>query len=384
MPSTVQGVRGTASILQNRQVIDMSKTIHLLEPSSYPLVTLCNSLSKVRPAHNPVVRWMEDELEPLTDLVNGAMTAAAAAMTVDNGGWWRANDIGHVPRTDENFRVIAVAGNVLTVTRSFGASAAAAIVDDEPVWNLGPAQREGDTSRALLSTLEVEQSNRTQIVRTPFGTTNTQSATDLYDGNDFDTQARKAAIQHAVQLERFVLWGKNNQAQVAGQPLRTMSGVYEYIQTNRVDVGGVLTESEFDAFCEVAFRYGGTEQKLGIASGRVLQAINNFHKEKMETVPLKEAYGLNLQRYVSPFGTVLLSYHRQFVGPIYSSHMLLLDMDKVVLRPLRGGKSMGAMAVRITNIQANDEDSRRDEYLTEYSLEFQNEKAHALLTGVTG
>jgi hypothetical protein len=327
---------------------------------------------------------MEDELEPLTDLLNGAATAALAVLPVDNGGWWRVNDIGHCPRTGENFRVTAVAGNNLTVTRSFGATAAAAMNDDEPLWNLGPAQREGDTSRTLLSTLEVEQSNRTQIIRTPFGTTNTQSATDLYDGNDLDYQARKSAIEHAVRIERMLIFGQNAQATVAGQPLRTMSGILEFIQTNRMDMGGVLTETQFDAFCEVAFRYGGTNQKLLIGSGRVIQAINNFAKEKMETVPRDEAYGLNLQRYVSPFGDVLLSYHRQLVGSIYSGYGLLLDMDRIVARPLRGGRSSGNLAVRITNIQANDEDSRRDEYLTECSLEFQNEKAHALMTGVTG
>jgi hypothetical protein len=384
MPSTVQGVRGTASILQNRQVIDISHTIHLLEPSAYPLITLLNSLEKVKPAHNPVVRWMEDELEPLTDLLNGAVAAAAVALTVDNGGWWRVNDIGHVPRTGENFRVTAVAANVLTVVRSFGPVAAANLNDDEPLWNLGPAQREGDTSRALLSTLEVEQSNRTQIVRTPFGTTNTQSATDLYDGNDFDYQARKHAIEHLVRLERTLLWGQSDQAVVAGQPLRALQGVFQFIATNRIDVGGVLTESEFDAFCEVAFRYGGSDQKLLVASGRVIQAINNFAKEKMDTYVGESAYGLNLREYVSPFGRILIAYHRQFVGDIYSGQALLLDMDRVVLRPLRGGRSAGNLAVRVTNIQANDEDARRDEYLTETSLEFQNEKAHALLTGVTG
>ncbi len=384
MSSTVQGTRGTTSILQNRQVIDISHTIHILEPSSYPLVTVLNSLGKVKPAHSPTVRWMEDELEPLTDLLNGAATAALAVLPVDNGGWWRVNDIGHCPRTGENFRVTAVAGNNLTVTRSFGAPAAAAMNDDGPLWNLGPAQREGDTSRTLLSTLEVEQSNRTQIIRTPFGTTNTQSATDLYDGNDLDYQARKSAIEHAVRIERMLIFGQNAQATVAGQPLRTMSGILEFIRTNRMDMGGVLTETQFDAFCEVAFRYGGTNQKLLIGSGRVIQAINNFAKEKMETVPRDEAYGLNLQRYVSPFGDVLLSYHRQLVGSIYSGYGLLLDMDRIVARPLRGGRSSGNLAVRITNIQANDEDSRRDEYLTECSLEFQNEKAHALMTGVTG
>jgi len=327
---------------------------------------------------------MEDELEPLTDLVNGAVAANVANITVDNGGWWRVHDMLHIPRTGENCRVTAIAGNVLTTTRSWGATAAAAIVDDEPVWNLGPAQREGDTSRTLLSTLEVEQSNRTQIVRTPFGTTNTQSATDLYDGNDFDYQARKSAIQHAVSIERFCLFGQTWQQQVAGMPLRTMSGALEYIQTNRIDIGGVLTEAEFDAAAEVAFRYGGTDQKLALCSGRSLQAINNFSKEKMDTVSGAEAYGLNLQRYMSPYGNLLLGYHRQLVGTIYSGYVIILDMDRIVLRPLRGGKSAGALAIRVQNIQANDEDSRRDEYLSEFSLELQNEKAHAILTGITG
>ena len=384
MATTVQGTRGTASILGNRQVIDISKTIHLLEPSSYPLTTFLNSLDKVAPAHNPTVRWTEDELEPRTDLANGAIAANIAALVVDNGGHWRVGDIGHVPRTGENFRVTVVAANTLTITRSWGATAAANIVDDEPLWNLGPAQREGDTSRALLSTLEVEQSNRTQIIRTPFGTTNTQSATDLYDGNDFDYQAKKSAIEHLVNIERTLIFGQQNQATVAGQPLRTMSGALEFIQTNRHDAGGVLSESELDAFCEIAFRYGGSDNMLMIASGRVIQAINNFAKEKMDTVPLSNSYGVNLQTYMSPFGEIKLAYHRQLVGTIYSGYALLLNMDKIVLRPLRGGRSTGNLAVRVTNIQANDEDSRRDEYLSELSLEFQNEKSHALLTGVTG
>jgi hypothetical protein len=327
---------------------------------------------------------MEDELEPLTDLVNGALAAVAVAVTVDNAAWWRVGDLLFIPRTDELCRVTAVAAPILTVVRSIGSVAAAAIVDDEPIWNIGPAQREGDTSRALLSTLEVEQSNRTQIVRTPFGTTNTQSATELYDGNDFDYQARKAAITHLVKLERILLWGQTSQVNVAGQPLRTMTGIYQFVQTNRIDVGGVLTESEFDAFCEVAFRYGGSDQKLLIASGRVIQAINNFSKEKMSTFSDDTTYGLDLHEYISPFGRVLIAYHRQFVGDIYSGHGLLLDPDKIVLRPLRGGKSSGNLAIRITHIEAPDEDTRKDEYLTECSLEFQSEKAHALLTGVTG
>ena len=90
MPSVVAGTRGTADILANRQRIDISDTVHLLEPSSYPLIAFLNSLDKVKPAHNPVVRWMEDELEPLTDLVNAAHTAATSSSGPSNDtNTWR-------------------------------------------------------------------------------------------------------------------------------------------------------------------------------------------------------------------------------------------------------------------------------------------------------
>jgi hypothetical protein len=52
-------------------------------------------------------------------------------------------------------------------------------------------------------------------------------------------------------------------------------------------------------------------------------------------------------------------------------------MDDITMRPLRD-------TVLKPDRQANDEDSIKQEYLTEWSFEMGNEKKHAIISGITG
>jgi hypothetical protein len=55
---------------------------------------------------------------------------------------------------------------------------------------------------------------------------------------------------------------------------------------------------------------------------------------------------------------------------------VLIDMDAVKWRPLRDTRYLPGR-------QGNDEDSQKNEYLTEACVEFTNEKKHAAVFGVT-
>jgi hypothetical protein len=55
---------------------------------------------------------------------------------------------------------------------------------------------------------------------------------------------------------------------------------------------------------------------------------------------------------------------------------VLIDTDAAKWRPLRDTRYLPGR-------QGNDEDSQKNEYLTEACVEFTNEKKHALLLGVT-
>jgi hypothetical protein len=60
----------------------------------------------------------------------------------------------------------------------------------------------------------------------------------------------------------------------------------------------------------------------------------------------------------------------------YGSYGFGIDLGYTTLRPLRD-------TVLLTNRQANDADTIDEEYLTEFSLEFQQESAHLVVKGAT-
>ncbi len=390
MPTIQSGARGIADTLDDAIVQEMMRGVAQLEPSAGPLTTLLNQLEKVMSTDNPEPQHMEDELLPNVDLFNGAQTAADVTLAVDNPLFYHVGDILHVPRTGENIRVTTAPGtSPITVVRGVG-SMPAAIVDDDPVWILGGAQREGDTSRTALNTLETQKTHRCQIIRNSIEGAGTQLATRQH-GGDFDEQFEKKLIEHKRQMDRLFKFGTPSRTTVSGAYLRTMEGVNYWCQTNRMAVDGVLGEGEFDAFLEMAFQYGSST-KLLVASPRVVRAINNFAKNRLVTIPSDETYGLAIREYMSNHGDVMIVNDRELKGATYGGYGFLLDPEYLLVRYLRAGASTtrsekysgNAYCKRIENIQANDSDTRKDEIFSELCIQMIHERTAAVMTGVEG
>ncbi len=390
MPTVQQGARGTIDLLDDLIVQEMMRRVAQLEPSARPLTTLMNNLEKVLQTDQPEPQHAEDELLPNIDLSSGAIAANVTALPVQNEQFYIVGDIIHVPRTGENMRVTNLpGGGVVDVRRGVGGPPAA-IEDNEPLWILGGAQREGDTSRVALNTLEVQYTHFCQIIRNSVEGTGTQLATRQH-GGDFEEQAEKKLIEHKRQMEYFFKWGRPSRESVNGEWLRTMEGLNHRIQTNRMAVDGVLGEGEWDAFLEMGFQFGNAK-KIALCSPRVIRSINNFAKNRLEVRTGEDAYGLTIYEYNSPHGVVCLVNDRELKGEIYSGYAMLIDPDYLVVRYLRAGpegnrseRYMGNLyCKRVTNIQANDSDTRKDEIFSELCLQMIHERVHAVLTGVTG
>ncbi len=391
MATTQAGMRGIRQILEGRQVPDMAQTIALLEPQAYPFTQFLNGMDKVVPARNPIVRWMEDELDPKVDVVTAQATAAAGTWSVAHPEYFTVDDVVHLPDYDENATVDAVdiAASTIDVIRSIGTVPPALVAANSIVRIIGSARAEGEVSRGINSTLEVEQLNYTQIHRTSMGATNTQLSTEMYDGNDLEYQAAKKMIAHLKDIEQTLLFGQRglttatNSVDGSTQYKRFCGGILEFLQTNRMDMNGILTESDFDAFCRMSFRYGSSRKVL-LASPLVVSAINNFAKDKLVTIPTDERYGLALREYRSPFGDVVIVNHWMLSGDVYGGYGILCDFDNLLLRVLRGRDGSNRFVRRIRNIQANDQDARKDELLSEFTFQVVQEKTQSLLSGVDG
>lgn len=390
MPTVQTGPRGTIDLQNDLIVQEMMARVALLDPSDKPITTVLNEFEKVQPTENPEPQHAEDELFPNIDLVNGAHTAADTTIAVDNPLYYLVGDILHFPRTGENARVTVADGtSPITVVRGVGAPPAN-LLDDEPVWILGGSSEEGANSRDSKNTLEVPYTHYCQIIRNSLEHTGTGMATRVH-GSDFEDQFEKRLIEHKRQLEYFLLWGTPSRTAVNNQWLRTMEGINHRIQTNRMDINGVLGEGEFNAFCMMGFQHGNS-RKLLVASPRVVQAITNFAQRRLEVDQGAREYGLAIYTYHSPHGDVDIVSHREFKGATYGGYAMLLDPDYLVLRYLRAGEGSGStekykgdrFCKRIRNVQANDADLRKDEIFSELTFMLMQERVMAVMTGVEG
>ncbi|OXM17322.1 SU10 major capsid protein [Paenibacillus herberti] len=384
MPPLVTGVRDTANIAQSKIVVDMSDTIGLLQPNAEPLISFLKIAKRnTEVANSPKFEWLEDDLLPRWDAINLAAgyIATDTSMVVDNGSYFSVNDILKVPRTGEVMLVKTVNSgtNTITVGRGYGLTAAAAIVNDDPLVIIGNVNQEGSGTREIKSTQEVNKFNYTQIFKTPFGVTNTENATKMYGGKDLSYQQMKGGVQHKIDIARSYMFGERKLDTSGAKPMRATGGLLSYLNKNNYDAGGLLTQPEFDNnISEVVFKYGSKE-KIMLCSARLISVINGWAMGKLQINQTAKSFGLEIFEYVTPFGKYqLINYQHILEGAVYGGHGVIIDPGNVKHRPLAGRDTKLE-----TNIQANDADARIDQYITEAGLEVRNPETHAVLTGVT-
>lgn len=374
-------MKDTNTVLAARRVVDMSKNIALLEPDAAPLTVLLKNINSQK-AINPKFEWLEAELGARWDAVNNGAgyDNAATDIVVDNDAYFSVGDIVKVPRTGECLIVTAItaATHTLTVIRGYGETAAAAIVDNDPLQIIGNANQEGAGKRAYKSTSETSVYNYTQIFKTTVSITGTLDASQLYGGKDRNWQRKIKGIEHLVDIERAFLFGERKEDTTGTHPKRTTRGLLKFLTQNIVDAGGVMTEWEFETFCQGIFRYG-SKKKLLLASPTVVSVINTFAKNKLNMVPRDKTYGISIMQYLSAHGTLLIAKHNLLEGAVYGGYGIAIDPEYVTYRFLDGRDTK----LR-TDIHANDTDGFEDEYLTEAGLECKQPKAHGILKGVTG
>lgn len=392
MPTMLTGVVDDADILSNQRVVDMSPTIAQLEPDEAPLTTMLQKVSK-RAAYSQKVEWLSDELVPrLTTLaasVATAVTGAATTLSVatGTGTYFRVNDVVRIATTNENCYVTSVSADSIAVTRAIGASqtgvSALSAASGGDLIKVGNAAAEGATLGTLLQTKKVANSNFAQIQRDPWGFTNTLVASKLYGGPEPANEAKKKLIEHKRQIENSLFWGRRDLVTTGSTPVGYVGGLFDYISSNITSVGGTLTEAVMETFLRTAFRYG-SQNKVMFVSPLVASAMSSFAQGKLALPSVDtNKYGVSLGQYQSASGAVIqIMIKRDWLDFQASSNQyggigVVVDMDDVTMRPLRD-------TVLKPDRQANDEDSLKQEYLTEWSFEIGQEKKHAIIRGITG
>lgn len=352
---------------------DVGDIVGIVSPYETPLLDHLGDPQ--RAATSTVHQWLEDTLLPNTDTVDDASINDPDVDTnfdVANGDRFRIGDQVQATGSGEVMFVTAVAGDTLTVVRSYGATVAEDLTDGQTLHILGNAALEGDDAPSPRFTTRQRKSNYTQIFTAGVEVSGSQlAAKQAAIADELDYQKQERLRDLLRDLENCVINGTSPAANPEGSASirRTMRGILPSIQTTIDDAGGAaLTESRLNAVLR-----GVWEQSAGgidtiVVGGLQKRAINQFIASSRGYDARNTRYRDMVSVYESDFGVCRVVLSRW----VPRDAVLLLDSSRIDVLPLTGRsfhyKPLAATGDRTTG-----------QVIGEYTVELLNENAHGVI-----
>ena len=378
----IQGLRGTGQFDSDFRPKNYRELFTLLEPNGNAPLNALLSMTSSEATDDPEFKNFRDELPSRTIVASGAATASATSITVAAGNdnlFAVAGTIIVNATTGEVMRCTSDAtATTLTVQRGIGEAAGAAISDGDELFIAGTAYEEGASAPTGVSFDATVASNFTQIFRTAFTVTNTLRATNLRTGDKEDEMATKALKLHMQDIERAMFFGKKHEANASSsQPTRYTGGLINTISNvnDRATASGVMTEDQFDrALIEDVFAFG-SNQKIMFCGAKVAGHLQKFGKDRWQPTVVEGSYGVNLTRYATFAGDLMVHLHPQFRQvPGMENAAVIIDFPHLKYRYMEGRDTQ-----LLRDRQGNDADQVKHEYLSECGLELLQDKTHTYI-----
>jgi len=394
MSTPIQGLRGSGQFDTTFRPRNYRELFTLLEPNGNSPLNALLSMGQSESTNDPAFRNFRDELPERRMIVSGTLadnTAGPVVLAADNENKFAVKGAIVVnAATGEVMHVTAdTSNNSMAVTRNIG-STNFAVTDGDELFIAGFAAQEGADTPTAVSFDAIMIENFTQIFRTSFSVTGTMSSTYLRTGDKEDEARVKALKMHMGDIERAMFFGKkqtNDANSDVAQALRFTGGLMNSLSNkwNVADASnstinatnGKLTEEEFDlALTESIFKFG-SNSKIAFVGAKVANHLQQFGKDRWQPTQVEGAYGVNLTRYSTFAGDLMVHLHPQFRQiPGMDTAMVIVDFPYLSYRYLEGRDTQ-----LLEDRQANGADTRVSEYLTECGLELMQDKVHAVIEG---
>jgi hypothetical protein len=353
-----------------------------------PLYGLTSQMKSERTTSHEFTWWEEPVFMYTFVLGVGGLDATAGTDTVllvAGGTRLKPGDMLQVASTKENIRVLTIVSDTsITVERARGdvakpAGIAAAAAAGVRLIYIGSAYREGAPRSVGVSTSPTKQTNVTQIFRDPVEITRTAQQTTTYrTGDPFKNDRERAMHKHSLGIERAFWYGSKWETMESGQPLRTTGGVISFIDAgNDIDAGGTLSMAELMGLFPKLFAYGSKE-KLAFGSLFVQSMLSQLVSKQgqYQWGPSEKEYGIDVRRFFTPAGTLVITEHPMFSAtPGIANDLLVIDTANLRYRHLQD-------TTYLTDRQDKGVDGKADEYLTEAGLEVHHGLTHARVRNI--
>ncbi|MCO0597379.1 DUF5309 domain-containing protein [Peribacillus butanolivorans] len=355
-----------ASLIGKKQsVVD---EILLLNQHQTPLLNL---LGFAAPVTQTTHQWFEDELYADESTVVGAVTNVATTVVVADAEPFRVNHV--IKIGDELLLVTAinVGTKTLTVTRGYASTTAAAINDATKVEVQFVEGQEGADVRSARYKARVAKSNKTQIFDDSVEISGTAAAVQQYGiGDLYEYEKQKKQVELALSLEKALI----NGVQYESGQIRQMKGIRQFIQTNVTNVAGAISLDAITNLGQSIYEAGGFATGgdfkviVGAKQKRKLSALD---ANKIQISREENSRGEVVDTLVNDFGKFEIALNNNLAA----DELLFVDANRIAIRPLVGReffhKYMGEKGDYTVGMLVG-----------EYTLEFQQEKAHGRLKGL--
>lgn len=317
--------------------------------------------------------WTETALagraETITQLVGDT------TFTVADAYIYQVNDLLRCEA--EIIRVTAIASaTTLTVSRGYAGTTAAGHTSARLV-NLGSADPENAAAPAGMTDNASRLYNYVQTFTRAVDLSNDEIAQASTQGNPLTANISRRFIEWTQKFSAAFWYGVRYED--SGNKIHTMGGLKHFVTTNVTNVGGALTIAAVDAQIKNIVDAGG-DPKVLVVGTKQKQKLDNLDTS---LVRLSKAEGVGGALVTQQWQSGVLDHKLDVVVDmsLNPDELWILDTDYVKIGALNNNGVDGS--VKVIDASTPGQDGQRKVIRGKYTMEVQQQLAHAYLYGLT-
>lgn len=388
----VAGLRGTGDWATDERPKNFREMILWRNPNGMAPLTALLSKMKSESTNDPEFAWYEEELNALRLTVNYTTgysttdTSIVVTSNVTDATDVVAGDVFLVEKaltSAYNNEIVvasaAGAGGAITITRAQAGTSAAPLANGTFLTKIGNTFAEGTGAPTAATRNPTKMYNLCQIFKTTYDITNTAKGTKTRTGDPIKNDKKRKMFDHSTAMEMAFLFGKRHETTGSnGKPLRFTGGLLwflsQYASSMITAFTTTPTETTFTDSVYKVFDYdsGAGDERIVFAGNGALNSLNKLAATQSRTRVnfdgIVDVYGMKLQRWVLPQGTIYVKSHPLFnVHSRFTNDMCIIDPSALKFRHMRDTAFKD-------NIQDNDADETKGQWLSEVGLELEHAK----------
>ncbi|WP_146548373.1 SU10 major capsid protein [Rummeliibacillus suwonensis] len=343
--------------------------ILLLNPNQTPLLNL---VGFAPPATNTTHVWYEDEMFATSTTLTAALTDVATTAKVASIEPFVLNAVAQIDEELVKVTAIDESTKTLTIMRGYAGSTPQAADNGAEIEFQFVEGEEGQDAQKARYKARQRKENYTQIFMDSIEVSGSALSVDQYGVSDlYAYEKAKKQLELALQLEKALITGhKYDNGKV-----RQMAGLRQFISTNVVSGAGqavsinMLRDVTKSIFEKGGFANGGNYAFLVPAKQKV--AISDLQNDKLRITQGETSRGQKVDMLVTDFGQFPIILNNN----LKNDEVVFVDTDRIKIRPLndRG----------FTHVEQGIVGDKQAGFIVgEYTLELQQEQAHARIKGL--